>query len=113
MNFCGSEAPSCLFPKLSYLSTFRNPMSHGTQAGNRTFFCLSFIYHFIYSFSKWQLFDQHSVEFRSVSSQGNIYMFLRVDLIIVFTNRVVTVMHLVFTQLDQRVSDSRMREEGL
>lgn len=40
-------------------------------------------------------------------------MFLRVDLIIVFTNRVVTVMHLVFTQLDQRVSDSRMREKGL
>ena len=51
-----------------------------THTGNTVLFSLSFIYHFIYSFIKWQLFDQHSVEFRNISSQRN--RFWRVDLIL-------------------------------
>lgn len=51
-----------------------------THTGNTVLFSLSFIYHFIYSFIKWQLFDQHSVEFRNISSHRN--RFWRVDVIL-------------------------------
>ena len=80
LSFCGSlKLPQVYFLNCLIYLYLGNSCSW-THIGNTILFSFSFIYHFVYSLIKWQIFDQHSVEFTNISSQRN--RFWRVDLIL-------------------------------